>query len=135
VVGAFGLATLRRDGFVSIDAEEEPGFVLTKPLAWAGGDLLVNVDHRRMEDAHPRHQAGWLAAEITDADGELIEGFSQADCIRVAQNTERDGCDCYLPVRWAPDRSLARLAGRTIRIRFVLKDARLYAFKAGAAVK
>jgi hypothetical protein len=40
-----GLATLRRDGFVSLDAGDEPGFVLTKAFAWPEKKtLFINAD-------------------------------------------------------------------------------------------
>ena len=39
-----GLATLRRDGFVSLDAGEEEGHMLTKPLVIDGRELHLNVD-------------------------------------------------------------------------------------------
>ena len=45
--GAIGLATLRIDGFCSLYGGEQPGALLTKPVTWPGGELLVNADPRR----------------------------------------------------------------------------------------
>ena len=42
--GAICLAVLRRDGFISLDADEEAGTVLTKPFSLLGQQLFVNVD-------------------------------------------------------------------------------------------
>ena len=41
---AICLAVLRRDGFVSLDAGEQEGVLLTSPFAWSGGTLHVNVN-------------------------------------------------------------------------------------------
>jgi hypothetical protein len=128
-IGAFGLATLRRDGFASIDAEEEPGYLTTKPFLWPGGDLLVNADPRRSADSHPRHIAGWLAADVRDADGNVLPGFDLESCRRIEANSERESATGYLPLGWRPDRSLDDLKGRTLRLRFHLKDVALYSFK------
>ena len=40
--GAIGLATLRKDGFASLDAGEEPGIVTTRDLIHATGPLRIN---------------------------------------------------------------------------------------------
>jgi len=131
IIGGVGLATLRRDGFVSIGAAEQPGFLETVPLVWRGADLLVNADNRRRDDSHPNYPAGWVAAEVRDADGRIVEGFSLGDCLRIEHNTERRTPDGYTPIRWGGERRMGSLDGRSVRIRFVLKDARLFAFKGG----
>lgn len=41
-----GLATLRRDGWISLDAGDTPGFLITKAFAHPGGTLHVNADTR-----------------------------------------------------------------------------------------
>ena len=38
-----GLAKLRRDGFVSLDADQRIGTLLTRPLSFAGRTLFVNA--------------------------------------------------------------------------------------------
>ncbi|MFV2070552.1 MAG: hypothetical protein ACC645_26595, partial [Pirellulales bacterium] len=44
--GAICLAVLRRDGFISLDAGDQEGFVVTKPFAMPAGKLFVNTDAR-----------------------------------------------------------------------------------------
>jgi hypothetical protein len=44
--GAIGMATLRRDGFASMDAAEKPGTLTTRPVAFKGEHLFVNLDDR-----------------------------------------------------------------------------------------
>ena len=131
--GAIGLATLRRDGFCSIRAEAQPGEVLTTPLRWPGGDLLVNADCRRDITSHPHNfVTGELRVEARDVDGAPVTGYAAGECGALSINTIRhDGA--YVPVRWAGDRSMNKLAGRTIRLAFQLRDAHLYGFRAGAA--
>ena len=70
-----GLATLRRDGFVSLDAPPpQKGIppestLLTKPLWSTGSRLVVNAAAN-----------GYINAELTDPDGRVIPGFGHTDC-------------------------------------------------------
>ena len=42
---SIGVATLRRDGFVSLDAGDTPGVFVTKPFVWpVGGQFSLNAD-------------------------------------------------------------------------------------------
>lgn len=57
---AIGLATLRRDGFVSLDAGAETGTLVTRPFLLPPGALHLNVDAT----------SGEAKVEILDANGE-----------------------------------------------------------------
>ena len=57
--GAIGLGTLRVDGFVSLDAGDEPGFLRTRPVVLQGKEIYVNAE------VDPD---GWL--KVTRAGGE-----------------------------------------------------------------
>ncbi|MFI5178922.1 MAG: glycosyl hydrolase family 32 [Vicinamibacterales bacterium] len=127
-----GLATLRRDGFVSLDAPadtlarnaglpaERARSVTTRPVRFTGAYLFVNVDI----------DGGELRAEVLDADGGVIEPFSAARCVPIRQDTTRGR------VTWSTGPtgstgsagSLADLAGETVRFRFYLGRGRLYSF-------
>lgn len=110
--GAICLARLRLDGFVSVDAGETEGYVLTKPLMLEGKSLHVNLS------AH----SGELRAEILDAIGKkALPGLSLRDCIPV----KGDSIDAEM--KWK-NHNLPALTGRTVCIRFVLRKASLYAF-------
>lgn len=63
--------TLRTDGFASYGAAYRPGCLLTKPLRFAGKELLLNFSTAA---------AGWIRVEIRDAEGKPIPGFALADC-------------------------------------------------------
>jgi hypothetical protein len=126
--GAIGLAVLRRDGFCSLRAGQRPGWLLTRTLTWPGGDLAVNVDCRLDDRAHPGYCHGDASVEIQDPDGNALPGYSVADCDRLRCNTAREP-SCSRVVRWN-GRSAAALAGRDVRLRFGLREAHLYSFRA-----
>ena len=69
--GSIGLATLRKDGFASLDAGATAGTILTKPLTGAGGALQVNY----------RAVGGSLKVEVLDENNNVLPGYSQADCV------------------------------------------------------
>ncbi len=111
--GAICLAKLRLDGFVSLDAGTGTGTVLTKSFILAGESLRVNVNA----------EAGELRAEILDSQsGKVIDGYASVMSVPVRGNN----LDAEL--RWSGGAKLAALAGRTIQIRFSLRQASLYAF-------
>jgi hypothetical protein len=110
---AMGLATLRLDGFVCLEAKEEPGTVLTKPFKLEGTKLEVNVDAKQ----------GQVLVEVLGDDGQPISGFSQSEA--EAQPVD----EIRLRPRWREQRDLTSLKGKVVQLRFRLKNARLYAFQ------
>ncbi len=113
-----GLATLRRDGFASMEADETEGVLTTRPVRFKGKHLFVNVDNPN----------GTLAVEILGEDGQPIAPFTRANCKPLAADKT-----CQ-PVHWASksDSSdlsdLSDLSDRPIRFRFRLTKGKLYAF-------
>ena len=69
---------------------------------------------------------GELRAELRDAEGKPLPGFSFLDCIPIKQN------DTNCEVRWrdASPGPLAPLAGRPVRLAWRGGSARLFAFQA-----
>ena len=145
--GAIGLATLRVDGFCSLRSGEAPGGVLTKPVTWPGGELLVNADPRRDISGHHSNDTspgGQVAVEIRDADNRPLDGFGFADCNPITRNTrifeeqpswsmpDRDKL-CVHPVTWQDGRSARQLAGKRVRLFFKIQDAHLYSFRASSS--
>jgi hypothetical protein len=126
--GGIGLALLRADGFASLRAGEREGWILTPPFVWPGGDLAVNADMRRDLEAHPAYAHGQLVAEALDAEGNAIAGFSRIESTPFAGNSIA-GKEAFVRLGWEGGRSLNALAGRTIRLRFFLRDGHLYSFK------
>jgi len=106
--------TLRIDGFVSVQAPLSGGELLTRPIVFEGKHLTMNVS---------TSVAGSVRVEIQDAGGRPIEGLALANCPEIFG----DALDRV--VRWKPQRDLSGLAGTPVRLRFVLKDADLYAIR------
>lgn len=128
--GAIGLATLRLDGFCSLQAREAPGTVLTPPVTWPDADLLVNLDPRRDLSGHPANTAcGQLRVEVRTTAGKPVQGYALGDCAPLRENTARQP-EAVAPVRWHGRKSLRALRGRRIRFLFELRDAHLYAWRA-----
>lgn len=105
-----GLATLRRDGFVSMDAGRKGASLTTVPVVFDGSYLFVNASAKK------------LAVEVLDEAGNVIPGFSEKDCA-VMKNI--DGT--RLAVAWK-GASLSSLRGRTVVFRFVMTEGELYSF-------
>ena len=57
--GNTGLATLRRDGFASMEANAKEGFLTTQPVVFSGKFLYVNIDNPK----------GMLKVEMLDPKG------------------------------------------------------------------
>ena len=129
--GAIGLASLRPDGFCSLQAKEREGWLLTHPMRWPKAELFVNADPRRDLSTHPNTGGGEVRIEVRDTRGRPIDGFTFDDCIPITRNTRasRYG-DASDQVCWRQGRLMASLAGRRIRFAFRMRDAHLYSFKA-----
>jgi hypothetical protein len=109
--GSTGLATLRRDGFVSLEAGDTAGMVTTRPVRFRGKHLFVNVEAA----------GGELTAEVLDEAGKPVAGLTRADCVPVRADRTNQA------VTWqAAD--LGAVAGKAVQFRFQLRKGRLYAF-------
>ena len=106
--------SVRIDGFVSIRAGSQGGEMVTRPLIFAGETLEIN---------YSTSAAGSVRVEIQDADGRAIPGFSLADCPEIY------GDKIDHVVAWKQGSAVGKLAGQTIRLRFVMKDADLFALR------
>lgn len=111
---AFRRYTLRMDGFVSVEAPLSGGELVTRPLVFEGSRLTLNLS---------TSAAGSIRVELQEADGRPIEGFSLDEC------TEVIGDEIERTVSWREGGDLARLAGRPVRVRFLMSDADLYALR------
>jgi hypothetical protein len=107
-----GLATLRLDGFVSMSCKGR-GSVTTKPIAFQGTELRINT----------RASDGSVRVEIQNENGNPLPGYAIADCDPFSGDALRQ------PVTWRNRSDVSALAGRTVRLRFELHDADLFAFR------
>lgn len=109
---SIGLASLRRDGFASMEAEARTGTLTTRPVTFSGRHLFVNL----------RNPQGELKVEVLDQGGEVIDGFALGDSLPL--QTDRT----LVAVRWKDGGDLSALAGKPVRFRFHLTQGGLYAF-------
>jgi hypothetical protein len=106
--------TLRLDGFVSVQAPMSGGELLTVPVRFSGRELTLNF---------ATSAAGSVRVEIQDEQGRPLPGFALADCPpHFGDTVER-------AVTWRKGRDVSSLAGQAVRLRFVLQDADVYAFR------
>ena len=132
--GGIGLATLREDGFVSMQAVEAPGWIETPTLRWPGGDLLLNMDARPDITSHPGRCTGELQVEVRDFRGNPIEGYTHEDCVPLKANTEGANSQRPVPVQWGEGDTMVGLRKRKVKLVFRMRDCHLYSFRAGTAL-
>ncbi len=112
---AFRRYTVRLDGFVSVTAPLAGGELVTKPVVFDGGNLVLNL---------ATSAAGGVRVGLLDADGQPIAGYTLDDCPEILGDTVRH------TVRWRTAGGDVRpLAGRPVRVQFQVRDADLYSFQ------
>jgi len=102
----------RLDGFVSLDADSNTGTAVTRALVFQGDKLVLNVA-----------AAGYVLVEIQDENGKTIRGFSLADCDPIKTDNIRH------VVSWKGKSDVSRLAGKVVRLKFKMKNAKLFALQ------
>ena len=108
------LAKMPEDHWVSLDAGSQEGTLLTKPIPF-GHEILVNADA----------DGGSVEAEIITPFGQVIEGFSRGECVRLKADGENQ------PLRWTSGRKTTELSNDHrggILMRFYLRSAKLYSY-------
>lgn len=109
--------TLRRHGFASVHAGATRGEFTTRPLRFSGRNLILN---------YSTSAAGAIQVEIQDEHGKPISGYGLGDM------TALFGDELDAVIHWKSGTELSELMGKTVRFRFVLKDADLFALRTGA---
>lgn len=109
---ATGLATLRRDGFASMDATGITETLTTKPVIFKGKYLFVNVDCPQ----------GELKCEVLDENNNIISPFTLDKSNRLSLN------ETLVKIRWGDVGDLSKLVGKPVKFRFYLKNGSLYSF-------
>ncbi len=105
--------SLRLDGLASIAAGADGGEWRTKPVIFRGARLSVNFG---------TSARGGLRVELQDATGKPIPGFTLEDAV------EQIGNEIDRTVSWKGGSDVSSLAGRPVRLRFVMADADLFSF-------
>ncbi len=108
----------RADGIASAHAGADGGELITRPIRFAGKQLRLN---------YATSAAGSVRVELQRPDGTPIAGFT------LDEAPELYGDEIDEPYRWNSGADVSALAGKPIRVRFVLKDADLYSYRFGDA--
>ena len=109
-----GRAVIRLDGFVSVDAGYRGGQFTTPLIRFSGDRLELNVD---------TSGGGSVEVELLDEQEQPIQGYARNESQIINGNSVR------MPVRWQQHEDVGELAGRPIRLRFYLRDCKLYSFQ------
>jgi hypothetical protein len=112
--GGVYLAVQRLDGFMSADAAYTGGWLATPPLDFTGGRLELNIDCAA---------TGHARVELRDANNGPIEGFGVHDCDLIRGN------HVHHTVTWKGSSDLSRLSSQPVRLRFTMRNTRLFAFQ------
>ena len=107
-----GLATLRVDGFVSVNSGADGGTLTTRPFLFLGDALVLNADAK----------GGEIVVEALDSEGQPIKGFGRDEAIPVTSDSVRHS------LRWKEQKDLHQLQGRPMRLRFHMRAARIFSF-------
>ncbi len=104
--GAVCLAVLRRDGFMSLDADGQEGTLLTQPFKVNGKELFLNLDV----------EGGELSTEILSLNGTPL-----------AISTNIRGNHTAIQIQWKEGK-LAELLGQKVYLRINLRQTQLYSY-------
>lgn len=105
----------RMDGFVAAEAPYTGGEFTTHPLRFRGRKLVLNID---------TGATGYAQIGFLDGAGRPIAGFSVEDCVYI------NGDFLQRPVEFLErGTDVSALAGKTVRLVFRMRGARLYAMQ------
>ena len=106
--------TLRIDGFGSVHAKNTIGEMVTRPFTFTGKELSLNLGTAA---------AGFVKMEFLDTSGNPIPGFTLEECDMFFGDTLDWRCS------WNGSTDVSALAGKTVSLRFVMREADLYSMK------
>jgi len=104
--GAVCLATLRRDGFISLDVKDQPGMLHSKPFVMPGTKLYVNLNS----------PGGSLEIRVQDTAGNILAVSKTLGGDLIAEE-----------VCWKQG-DIANLVGKTIMLQFILTSGSFYSY-------
>ncbi|PTN07552.1 hypothetical protein [Mangrovibacterium marinum] len=107
-----GLATLRRDGFVSMHANEQECYLETRLLKIEKDNLFLNAEIKDQ-----------LVVEILDKEKNPIAGFTKSDCI-----TTKELDSTRFRIKWKNNENLFQLRDQYCSIRFFVTNGDIYSY-------
>ncbi len=117
--GSIHRDVLRLDGYMSVNAGNRGGEFVTPPLVHNGRRLELNVD---------TGAGGWVKVELLDVRNRptwdcRLADHALDDCERIVTNST------HHIVNWKSGSNVSKSAGRPMRMRVSMRNARLYAFQ------
>ena len=106
--------TLRLDGFASLHSGYDGGTATTVPLLFEGDALHLNFS---------TSAAGSILVELLSEMGVPMPGYTAAEC------DELIGNEIDREVTWKGDADISSFAGVPMRLKFIMKDADLFALQ------
>ena len=111
---AIDRAILRLDGFVSADAPYTGGEFTTPLIKFSGRTLELNMDPSG---------GGTVCVELLDENDRPITGFTRREATPLYDNAVN------ATVAWGDNDSVAAFSGKPVKLRFLMRDCKLYAFQ------
>ena len=108
-----GLATVKRDRFASINAGEQVGTVITRPLDFKNGALHLNAQIAK---------GGEINVAVLTRDAQPIAPWTIESCSAL------HGDSIDMPVSWRDESKLTELNDSSVRLQFDLRSAKLFSF-------
>ena len=102
---------VRKDGFACVYADAVEQVIVTKPIIFKGDELHINFESSAY---------GYIIVDVLDADGNKLSD---------GQSFEVFGNNIDRRVMFEDGSGFAAYAGKPIRLRFRLRDAKLYSMK------
>lgn len=131
--GAIGIASLAADRYCALESTTG-GELLTVPFTWPGGELALNADTRESYTSHPAMCEGEITVEVLDEATVPLPGWSGAERALFRGNTHARGVIQSGRVVWPGQHRLDELRGQVICLRFGLRHARLFTFRADTSL-
>jgi hypothetical protein len=118
----------RLDGFVSLDAADQAGTIITRPFIFDGGKLTLNVNAAKgsvkvaILDLPGSEMTGYNVG-LTNPPKKDVRNYSIAHCDPITTDSVRK------VVTWQGCPDVSSLTGKVVRLRIEMQNAKLYAFK------
>jgi hypothetical protein len=112
-LAATGLATLRLDGFCSLQAAAEEGSLITRREPFSVPQVMINAKTAT---------AGYVVAELLDSNDHVIPGFSRDECRAFSGDSVRH------TLTWKSAALPAEQRQTDKKIRFLMKNADLFSY-------
>ena len=111
------LSTLRTDGFVSVDAGANGGYMLTKPIKYPGGKLHINA--KTASD-------GFVRVGVREGTG--VRDGEWPEAWRFEKSIPFSGDSTDMTVTWQDSETIDSFPSDVIRLHFWMEKAQVFSF-------